>query len=67
MLKNNGNNKHRMTYIDSIMKDPNLSKLIFEASSAPLGSTKRKQAKSTINIIKRSDKNNYFGKGGPLS
>lgn len=58
-------NKSRAPMIDSIMNNPKLSRVIHEAASAPLGSTKREKAKAIISILKKSGQNKYQGQGGP--
>ena len=62
--KQQKNNK--IATIDSIMNNPKLSRIIHEAASAPLGSTKRDKAKSIISIINKSNPNSKpNGQGGP--
>jgi len=67
--KNRDNIKKRNDLFSSIMKNPKLSKALKEALEAPIGSTKREQAKSVLSIMKKMggvDKN-YDGKGGLIT
>lgn len=50
----------------SIMGNPKLSKQFREAMSAPIGSTKREQIKSTLSIMQKVKGLNHDGKGGPF-
>lgn len=62
--------KEQEAVINSIMNNPKLSRIIHEAVSAPLGSTKRAKAKSIISILKKTSQQpggqgGYDGQGGP--
>lgn len=57
----NNPNQH---YLKAIMNDPKTSKLIEEAWNAPVGSTKRAQARAIMTSLKRASRNND-GMGGP--
>jgi hypothetical protein len=53
--------------IKAIMKDPKLSGILFDAWDAPVGSTKRKRAKSILKSINNSSNNFVYkmdGQGG---
>ena len=50
-----------------IMRNPKLSKIVREAFSAPIGSSKREQAKSIVSILKRVSESKFDGSGGPGS
>ena len=51
--------------LKAIMSDPKLSRLYKEAASAPIGSTKREQARSMFSIMKKVGGIND-GQGGPM-
>jgi hypothetical protein len=59
-------NKMKKELFGSVMKNPELSKKIKEAMSAPIGSTKRKQAKSILSIMKKMRGVSNDGMGGPI-
>lgn len=61
------NQKKRIDLINSIMRNPNLSRTIHEAAAAPIGSTKRDKAKSIISIINKINPSggSLNGQGGP--
>ena len=53
----------------SMMKNPKISKLVFDAMEAPIGSTKRQKAKSLISIFTKADPNKILSpdsSGGPV-
>lgn len=61
-------NKRKADMLKSIMRHPKLSKTFSDALSAPIGSTKRDQAKSILSIMKKlggANTPNYGGMGGP--
>lgn len=59
-------NKKKNDLLSSILKNPKLSKSFSEAMSAPIGSTKRTQAKSVLSIMKRLGGIRNDGIGGPM-
>lgn len=54
----------KLAVIHSIMRNPKLSRTIFDGASSPVGSTKRSQSKSMISILKKSSPNHFDGAGG---
>lgn len=66
MEPNNSKNYSKSFAIKSIMGNPKLSKVLFDAWAAPVGSTKTAHAKSIMKSIERSA-DGYIadGKGGP--
>ena len=63
----------RIDVIHSIMRNPKLSRTFFEATKAPIGSTKKTKAKSIISILNKtnpyrnfSGMGGYDGQGGPV-
>ena len=55
--------QQKNTFLKSIMRDPKLSKTLGSAISAPIGSTKRVQAKSTLSIMDKLGRN-FNSQGG---
>lgn len=67
---NNMNNeltKKKNNLLKAIMSNPKLAKTFKEALSAPIGSTKRAQAKSVISIMRKIGGVTNDGQGGPLN
>jgi hypothetical protein len=50
--------------LNSLMKNPKLSKMVEEAWDAPLGSTKRERINSVIKALKKLNSNRFDGMGG---
>ena len=63
---NNELTKKKNDLLKAIMSNPKLAKTFKEALSAPIGSTKRAQAKSVISIMRKIGGVNN-GQGGPLN
>lgn len=51
--------------LDSIMRHPQLSRILSDSVKAPIGSTKRKQSQAALNIITKINKRTSDGTGGP--
>ena len=64
---NNELTKKKNDLLKSIMENPKLAKTFKEALSAPIGSTKRAQAKSVLSIMKKVGGVNGDGRGGPIT
>lgn len=62
---NQNYHKSKSLIVDSVMKNSELSRQINDALSAPIGSTKRKEALSILKSINRVGQR-YFGQGGPM-
>jgi hypothetical protein len=58
--------KKKSDLLHSIMNNPKLAKSFSEAFSAPIGSTKRDQAKSLFSIMKKIGGVRADGQGGPF-
>lgn len=59
-------NKAQIHVLNSMMKNPRISKMISDAWDAPVGSTKRKQVRSIINSVNKISQRRFEdGKGGP--
>ena len=62
---NNDLIKQKNAHMDSILKNPKLSRILNDAIKAPIGSTKREQAKSVLSIMKKLSGIKNDGMGGP--
>jgi hypothetical protein len=62
----NENHKRKNDLMKSIMSNPKLARSFKDAISAPIGSTKREQAKSVLSIMKKVGGLRNDGMGGPL-
>ena len=63
-MQNKEITKKKNDILKSIMSNPKLAKTFSEAFSSPIGSTKRKQVKSVLSIIKKMGGIKADGKGG---
>ena len=63
----NENHKQKIDLMKSIMSNPKMARQFKEAMSAPIGSTKREQAKSLFSIMKKVSGLRNDGMGGPTS
>jgi len=65
--------KSKIALFNSMLKNPNLSRVLDDAINSPIGSTKRQKAKSILSVIKKTNPNKVYlapekdGKGGPGS
>lgn len=59
--------KKKNELLKSIMSNPKLAKTFKEAMAAPIGSTKREQAKSVLSIMRKLGGIRNDGAGGPMS
>lgn len=58
-------NKKKVEMLKSIMGNPKLSRILSDALSSPIGSTKRQQSKSILSIMKKLGGIRNDGQGGP--
>ena len=63
---NNDIHKKKSDVLASIMANPKLARTFKEAMAAPIGSTKRDQAKSIISIMRKVGGSTFDGQGGPF-
>ena len=64
-MQNKDLTKRKNDLMKSILGNPKLSKAFKDAMGAPIGSTKREQAKSILSIMKKLSGVHYDGMGGP--
>lgn len=58
--------KNKIVFMNTILKNPTLSRRISEAWEAPIGSTRRAQVRDMVSSLKRASTNkNNDGQGGP--
>ena len=62
---NNDLNKKKAEFLKSIMGSPKLSRVLSDALSSPIGSTKRVNSKSILSIMKKMNGMRNDGQGGP--
>lgn len=58
-------NKKKAEFLKSVMSHPKLSRVLTEALSSPIGSTKRTNSKSILSIMKKMNGMRNDGQGGP--
>ncbi len=63
---NNDIHKKKSDVLASIMANPKLARTFKEAMAAPIGSTKRDQAKSILSIMRKVGGSTFDGQGGPF-